>query len=436
MNEPRRIALAIAASAILVVGAGQGAAAVGLAPRWAAAVAALVGLGGAPLFASWAFSPIGRRLRAVEDGLRGCGEQDYTIRLRPESGGAVSRLVDAYNGMADALREGKSDVHARELVLDTLLQSAPMAIVLGSANDRIVYANATARRLFGGAFLPGKRLAEALARLPPEIREVVAGGGGGLVATGGDAGEEVYRVIQRDVALGTVHDRLLVLEPITQDLRRQEIETWKKVLRVVCHELNNSLAPVSSLLHSARHVARTEEHRHRQDAILAKVEERVDHLARFLDGYTTFARLPRPRPEDVDLGAFVEALRELYAFRLLGELPLGPGFFDRGQLQQLLINLLKNAHEAGGPGEDVTLRVARTASGELHLSVGDRGAGMTEAVLRSAILPFSSSKPAGMGVGLALCNEVVRAHGGRLILQSRVGEGTTVTCVLPPREQC
>jgi signal transduction histidine kinase len=181
-------------------------------------------------------------------------------------------------------------------------------------------------------------------------------------------------------------------------------------------------------------VARVDEHRHRQDAILSKVEERVEHLARFLDGYTTFARLPRPRLEEVDLAAFVEGLRELYAFRLVGELPAGPGWFDRGQLQQVVINLLKNAHEAGGAGDDVTLEIARTAPGELSLSVGDRGAGMTEAALRSAILPFSSSKPNGTGVGLALCNEVVRAHGGRLSIKSRVGEGTTVTCVLPSRE--
>jgi two-component system nitrogen regulation sensor histidine kinase NtrY len=92
----------------------------------------------------------------------------------------------------------------------------------------------------------------------------------------------------------------------------------------------------------------------------------------------------------------------------------------------------RNRHALAGEG--VTLEIARTAPGELLLSVGDRGAGMPEAALRSAILPFASSKPNGTGVGLALCNEVVRAHGGRLTIRSRVGEGTTVPCVLPSKE--
>jgi nitrogen fixation/metabolism regulation signal transduction histidine kinase len=392
----------------------------------------LAGLCAAPILARIFWSPIEQTLRTVEDGLHSCRDKDYSLRLRVARRDEVGRLVGHYNAMADSLRQDHRDVFARELLLDSLLQRAPMAILLANAAGRIVYANARAKRSFGGVLLPGKRLESALAHLPPELRDAIDRGDGGLVAASNAEGhDEVYRVIQRDVSLGTVLHRLLVIEPITQELRRQEIDTWKKVLRVVCHELNNSLAPVSSLLHSARHVANVHHDMRRHDEILERVEQRVGHLAKFLDGYTRFARMPLPRRERVDLGAFLDGLRGMYAFRVEGEVPDRQGWFDPGQIQQVMINLLKNAHEAGSAPDDVTIALAFSGAGELLLSVSDRGEGMPEVMLRSAIVPFSSSKSGGAGVGLALCHEVIRGHGGSMILRSRVHEGTTVTCVLP-----
>ena len=133
----------------------------------------------------------------------------------------------------------------------------------------------------------------------------------------------------------------------------------------------------------------------------------------------------------MDLGGFVEGLTAFYPFRIVGVLPTAPAVFDAGQMQQLVINLLKNAHEAGGDPADVTLAIQRATGGELEISVSDGGEGMPDAIMHGAILPFSSAKPNGMGVGLALCNEIVVAHGGRLSIRSRVGAGTTVTCILP-----
>jgi nitrogen fixation/metabolism regulation signal transduction histidine kinase len=442
-----RLTWLLGVNAALAMAAAAAGAFMGLSVTACFAAGGLAGLCAAPILARMFWSPIALTLRAVEDGLHSCRDKDYSLRLAVVRRDEVGRLVAGYNAMADSLRRDHRAVFERELLLDSLLQRAPMAIWLANAGGRIVYANARAKRSFGGALVPGKRLESALANLPPELREAIgrrggsggdgdSGGGGngegGLVTAGGPEGsDEVYRVIQRDVALGTVDHRLIVIEPITQELRRQEIETWKKVLRVVCHELNNSLAPVSSLLHSARHVANVHHDMARHDELLARVEQRVGHLAKFLDGYTRFARMPLPRQERVDLGAFLGGLRGTYAFRIEGELPARPGWFDPGQVEQVVINLLKNAHESGSAPEDVTISLAFNASGELLLSISDRGEGMPEAMLRSAIVPFSSSKPGGAGVGLALCHEVIRGHGGRMILQSRVREGTTVTCVLP-----
>jgi two-component system, NtrC family, nitrogen regulation sensor histidine kinase NtrY len=427
-----RLTLILVVNVALVVAVAAACAWIGLSVTTSFIAGGLAGLCAASILARIFWSPIEETLRAVEDGLHSCRDKDYSLRLRVVRRDEVGRLVGHYNAMADSLRQDHRDVFARELLLDSLLQRAPMAILLANAGGRIVYANARAKRSFGGVLLPGKRLESALANLPPELRDAIERGDGGLVAAGNAEGhDEVYRVIQRDVALGTIQHRLLVIEPITQELRRQEIETWKKVLRVVCHELNNSLAPVSSLLHSARHVANVHHDMRRHDEILERVEQRVGHLAKFLDGYTRFARMPQPRRERVDLSAFLDSLRGMYAFRIEGDAPDRPGWFDPGQIQQVMINLLKNAHESGSAPDDVTIALSFTGAGELLLSVSDRGEGMPEAMLRSAIVPFSSSKPGGAGVGLALCHEVVRGHGGSMILRSRVNKGTTVTCVLP-----
>jgi signal transduction histidine kinase len=120
----------------------------------------------------------------------------------------------------------------------------------------------------------------------------------------------------------------------------------------------------------------------------------------------------------------------LHSFRIEGVPPSEPGWFDRAQLQQVLINLLKNAHEAGSPPEEVLVRV-RTHEGGVRIEVLDRGHGMTEDVRRQAVLPFYSTKKTGGGIGLALSREIIDAHGGRLTLSARDGGGTVVDVWLP-----
>ena len=117
-------------------------------------------------------------------------------------------------------------------------------------------------------------------------------------------------------------------------------------------------------------------------------------------------------------------------FRLSGKLPDAPGRFDAAQVEQVLINLIKNAHEAGGTDDEVTLSI-REAGSELRIEVADRGPGMSEAVLAQALLPFYSTKRSGTGLGLALAREISEAHGGRIALANRESGGLRVTLILP-----
>jgi len=194
---------------------------------------------------------------------------------------------------------------------------------------------------------------------------------------------------------------------------------------VLSHELNNSLAPISSLAHSGAELARRGDVT-RLPEVFAIIGERASHLHGFLDGYARFAKLPTPRPEAVAWAPFLQGLAAQQPFKLLGAAPAEPGSFDAAQIEQALINLLKNAHEAGGPADAVTLAIVATRD-ELRFEVGDGGPGMSETVLSQALLPFYSTKRAGTGLGLALAREIAEAHGGRIALLNRAEGGLRVT---------
>ena len=117
-------------------------------------------------------------------------------------------------------------------------------------------------------------------------------------------------------------------------------------------------------------------------------------------------------------------------FRVEGELPQDPAWIDAAQIEQALLNLLKNAHESGSPPDAVELQVRRMQD-LLRIEVFDRGSGMSEAVLTNALVPFYSTKRSGTGLGLALAREIAEAHGGRITLANRDGGGLAVTLFLP-----
>ncbi len=156
-----------------------------------------------------------------------------------------------------------------------------------------------------------------------------------------EAGEEqVYHLARRQFRLnGRGHD-LLLLRLLTTELRRQEVQTWKKVIRVISHELNNSLAPVASLAHSGAELVRRGQNE-RLVEIFGTIEERARHLEGFIGGYARFAKLPQPRLQEISWRGFLGGLQRQVAFRL--DMPEGAlrGMVDAGQMEQALLNLLR-----------------------------------------------------------------------------------------------
>ncbi|MEB1530178.1 sensor histidine kinase [Xanthomonas sp. WHRI 7945] len=367
------------------------------------------------------------------------GEYNFGVHWRGDD--ELGEMVAAHRQLGEILREQRQGLAQRELMLDTMVQNTPVAMLLtsngGDGLRRVVFSNLAARKLLhGGWKLEGQRLDDLLLGMPPALREAVARGGDSLFTIDDDEDpeeEQVYHLSRRRFRLNGRPHELLLIRLLTAELRRQEVHTWKKVIRVISHELNNSLAPIASLAHSGAELVRRQKVE-RLEEVFGTIEERARHLEGFIRGYARFAKLPQPQLQTVHWAQFLGGLQQQIPFALELEAPDLHSRVDPAQLQQALLNLVKNAHESSpeglAPADSVRIRVS-TRPEWLRIEVLDRGSGMNEAVLQNALMPFYSTKRNGTGLGLALTREIIEAHGGRLSLQNRDEGGLCVAVQLP-----
>ena len=375
-------------------------------------------------------APVSRLLRALEGAVASYRDGDFSFSIAVNRRDELGELIRMHNALGQTLREQRQHLVQRELLLDTVVQNTPVALVLTDAAGRVAYSNIASRHLFNeGRNLNGLDFSELLADAPEALRRAVESGEDALLSVDMDGSEETFHLSQRAFRLQGRPHRLQLFRRMTRELSRQEVATWKRVIRVISHELNNSLAPISSLAHSGAELARRG-HVDRLPSVFATISERALHLHGFIAGYASFAKLPTPQPIAVTWTPFLDGLALHCRYRLEVPAPSQPGRFDPAQIEQVLINLIKNAHESGSVDDEVTLAI-HDLGRELRIDVADRGPGMSETVLSQALLPFYSTKRSGTGLGLALAREITEAHGGRVLLANREGGGLRVSLLLP-----
>ena len=372
------------------------------------------------------------RLQALQGGLLNLLDGDYSTSITRDGTDELDELVDYYNQVSEKLRRERQSLYQRELLLDTVIQNSNLALLLTDSHQRIVYANSQASQFFcDGDAVQGLFLQQLLEKAPENFRVMIAEGKDGLVSITEGSIPEVYHLSVGKFVLNTEEHKLYLIKQLTRDIGRKEIETWKKVIRVISHELNNSLAPISSMANTGK-ILLEKQQTEKLAMVFDTITERSNHLKHFIQDYIRLAKLPEPKIKEVAWSELVERLCQQYRFELLGDLPASVAYFDLGQMEQALINLLKNAHESESAVEDIQLSISQGR--EIVMTVLDRGRGISKATMENMLLPFYTTKPNGSGVGLPLCREIVEAHGGTMVVLQRQAGGVEARLVLPNQD--
>ena len=379
---------------------------------------------------------------ALEVGLLNFKDNDFSVSLPVGGDKQLQALAVLFNESAEALRKERQYIYQRELLLDKVIQSSPNVMLLLDDEQRVIYANDAARHLFNqGLRIEGIELNELIAQVADELSAALANPKDGLFSlsakdsdSNGDGEPETWHLSRGQFLLNGQFHHLILLKQMTRELNRQEVAVWKKVIRIISHELNNSVAPIASMVNSGRMITKDLDDP-KLKLIFDTIEDRTSHLSQFIFDYARFAKLPVPKKSLVDWHKLTEQLQQHYRFFLENELPSSRVEFDLIQMEQVLLNLLKNAHESGAAADSISLSIVDSSLSDgtegVYIEVNDQGSGMPAEVLRQALLPFYSTKQSGTGLGLPLCREIIEAHDGHISLQNRDERGLCVRLWLP-----
>jgi nitrogen fixation/metabolism regulation signal transduction histidine kinase len=382
---------------------------------------------------AWFTRHLARSLNALEVGLLNFNDNDFSVSIPANGEGQLKALAELFNDSAAKLRQERQYIYQRELLLDKVIQSSPNVMLLFNDHQKLMYANDAARHLFHiKGKMEGLSLDELLQDLPDALALALKQEKSGLFTMGEDDTETWY-LSRGQFLLNNQQHNLILLKQMTRELNRQEVAVWKKVIRIISHELNNSVAPIASMVNSGRLLTKDLDNP-KLKLIFDTIESRTNHLSQFIFNYARFAKLPLPQRRQVAWQQLIEHLTQHYPFTLANELPAEMGYFDQGQMEQVLLNLLKNAHESGSDPDEVmlTIRFQTLVDGAgFIIKIEDRGSGMSEEVLEQALLPFYSTKQSGTGLGLPLCREIIEAHEGSISMHNRTDGGLSVQLWLP-----
>lgn len=396
-------------------------------------------------FAAALHSRVVRPLQTMANLLTALRQGDFSIRARgagrPE---ALAEVMSEINTLSSVLQQQRLSALEATTLLRRVMAEIEVAIFAFDDEGILRLANPAGEKLLArpaerliGATAQEAGLAECLQGEPIRVLPRSFGSGGALGTAASRWGMRRSQFRQG----GRVH-HLIVIGDLSRPLRQEELLAWQRLVRVLGHELNNSLTPIKSIAGSLGALMRKDARPADWEADVRSgldiVESRADGLARFMAGFANLARLPEPARAPCDLAVLVGRVLRLetsVALRVVPGEPLTLAV-DAGQIEQVLINLVKNAleaslerTEAAQPAPAVTVRWNVTPHAA-EIFVEDNGPGLANSA--NLFVPFFTTKPAGSGIGLVLSRQIAENHGGSLTLQNRSdGPGCVAILVLP-----
>jgi nitrogen fixation/metabolism regulation signal transduction histidine kinase len=363
-------------------------------------------------------------LQTLSNLLAALGEGDFSIRARGARGGdPLGEVMIEVNTLVETLRHQRLDALEATTLLRKVMAEIDVALYTFDADRDLTFVNRAGAQLLGQVSerLLGRK-AEDLG-----LEDCLDGEAPRVINTAFPGGVGRWEIRRSSFRQGGLPHELLVLSDLSQPLREEERQAFQRLIRVIGHEMNNSLAPIKSIAGSLGTIVQRDppppDWRDDVQRGLEVIESRSESLSRFMSAYARLAKLPPPKLAPLDISAIVDRVVTLEKGHNIQVVP-GPKLTIQGdgdQLEQLLINLLRNAmdavRETNGAVRVGWLRLPGSSPPSMELWVEDEGPGLSNT--GNLFVPFFTTKPGGSGIGLVLCRQIAEAHSGSLMLENR-----------------
>ena len=398
--------------------------------QWTLTVLLLVGWLG---FAFAARERVAHPLQTVSNLLSALREEDFSVRARGvRRDDPLGDVMFEVNALSETLREQRLGALEATALLRTVMEEINLAVFAFDDTQRLRLVNRAGERLLAQ---PAERLLDRTAG-ELGLADCLQGEPARTLQMSFPGGLGRWGMRRNSFRQGGLPHQLLVLADLSQALREEERQAWQRLLRVLGHELNNSLAPIKSISGSLAGLLKKatppEDWKEDMQRGLGVISARADALSRFMEAYSRLARLPQPKLQPLEIEPLV---RRVAGLETRVPVALMPGAnvliqADGDQLEQLLINLLRNAADAALETK-TGVKIGWTKAGaQLEVRVEDEGPGLSNTA--NLFVPFFTTKPGGSGIGLALSRQIAEAHGGSLTLENRKkGTGCVARLRLP-----
>jgi two-component system, NtrC family, nitrogen regulation sensor histidine kinase NtrY len=384
-------------------------------------------------FAAAVRSAVARPLRTLANMQAAVREGDFSIRARSSgTNDSLSDLMFEVNELSSKLQDQRVGAFEAGALMRKVLSEIDVAVFAFDAGRRLRLLNRAAERLIGK--VSERAIGSTAEKLG--IQDLLEGDDGHTLERNFPGGSGRWGIRRTSFRQSGIPHHLVVVTDLSRALREEERQAWQRLVRVLGHELNNSLAPIKSISQSLqslyRRVPRPADWEEDVGRGLEVIADRSEALARFINDYSRLARLPKPNLQQVSIAPLLRRLASLDSRAPVNVEP-GPDAIvdaDPDQLAQLFINLIRNAIDASAPTNGKVSIAWNVTPNSLQVRILDEGPGIANPA--NLFVPFFTTKPGGSGIGLALCRKIAEAHGGQITLGNRSDRsGCEATIIIP-----